>query len=267
MTVILVNDRLTGPENRYIDNISGASQRMINILVSTHILSGVRNPIKALFSVLDHYNMLKHTKYTFQVVRHVPVPKNRQIDYISGNSQRRINILVSTHIFSVVRNPIKALFSVLDHYKMLKHTKYTFQVVRHVPVPENRQIDYISGNNQRRINILVSTHIFSGVRNPIKALFSVLDHYNMLKHTKYTFQVVRHMPVPENCQIDYISGNSQRRINILVSTHIFSGVRNPIKVLFSVLDHYNMLKHTKYTFQMVRHIPKFQLMATNYVYG
>ena len=98
---------------------------------------------------------------------------------------------MSTHIFSGARNPIKALFSVLDHYNMLKHTKYTFQVVRHVPISENRQIDYISGNNQRRINILVSTHIFPRVRNPIKALFSVLDDYNMLKLTKYTFQMVR----------------------------------------------------------------------------
>ena len=107
---------------------------------------------------------------------------------------------------------------------MLKHTKYTYQVVRHVPISENRQIDYISGNNQRRINILVSTHIFSGVRNPIKALFSVLDHYNMLQHATYTFQMVRHMPGPENRQIDYISSTSQRRIHILVSTHIFSRV-------------------------------------------
>ena len=79
---------------------------------------------------------------------------------------------------------------------MLKHTKYTFQVVRHVPISENRQIDYISGNSQRSINILVSTHIFPGVRNAIKALFSVLDHHNMLKLTKYTFQMVRHMPAP-----------------------------------------------------------------------
>ena len=93
-----------------IEYISGASQRRINILVSTHIFSGVRNPIKALFSVLDHYNMLKHTKYTFQVVRHgVLISENRQIDYISGNSQHSINILVSTHIFPVMRNPIKAL--------------------------------------------------------------------------------------------------------------------------------------------------------------
>ena len=114
-----------------------------------------------------------------------------------------------------------------------------------MPVPENRQIDYISGNSQRRINILVSTHILSGVRNSIKALFSVLDHYNMFKLTKYTFQMVRHMPGPENLQIDYISGTSQRRIHILVSTHIFSGVRNPIKALLSVLDYYNMLKHIK----------------------
>ena len=66
----------------------------------------------------------------------------------------------------------------------------------------------------------MSTHIFSGVRNPIKALLSVLDHYNMLKHTTYTFQVVRHVLGSENHQIDYISGTGQRRINILVSTHI-----------------------------------------------
>ena len=111
-----------------------------------------------------------------------------------------------------------------------------------MPVPENHQIDYISGNSQRRINILVSTHILSGVRNSIKALFSVLDHNNMLQHAKYTFQMVRHMSGPENLQIDYISGTSQRRIHILVSTHIFSGVRNPIKALLSVLDYYNMLK-------------------------
>ena len=104
---------------------------------------------------------------------------------------------MSTHIFSGVRNPKQAWSSALDHYNMLKHTKYTFQVVRHVLISENRQIDYISGNSQRRINILLSTHIFSGVRNPIKTLFCVLDHYNMLKHTTYTFQVVRHVPVPK----------------------------------------------------------------------
>ena len=90
MAVILLTDHLAAPENHWIEYISGASQRRINILVSTHIFSGVRNPIKALFSVLDNYNMLKHTKYTFQVVRHVPISENRQIDYISGNSQRRI---------------------------------------------------------------------------------------------------------------------------------------------------------------------------------
>ena len=56
---------MTTPENHWIDYISGASQRSMNILVSTHILSGVGNPIKAFVSVLDHYNMLKHTKYTF----------------------------------------------------------------------------------------------------------------------------------------------------------------------------------------------------------
>ena len=97
------------------------------------------------------------------MVRHVPVPENRQIDYISGNSQRRINILVSTHIFSVVRNPIKALLSELDHYNMLKHTKYTFQAVVHMLSSENRQIDYISSTGQGRINILgVYTHIIWG---------------------------------------------------------------------------------------------------------
>ena len=42
---------------------------------------------------------------------------------------------------------------------MLQHAKYTFQMVRHMPGPENRQIDYISGTSQRRIHILVSTHI------------------------------------------------------------------------------------------------------------
>ena len=89
----------------------------------------------------------------------------------------------------------------------------------------------------------------------------------MLKHTTYTFQVVRHVPGSENHQIDYISGTGQHRINILVSTHILMWVRNPINTFFSVLDHYNMLQHTKYTFQTVRHIPKFQLMATSYVYG
>ena len=73
---------------------------------------------------------------------------------------------------------------------MLKHIKYTCQVVRHVPIPENRQIDYVSGNSQRRINILVSTHIFAGARNPIKPLFSVLNHCNMLKHTKYTSKML-----------------------------------------------------------------------------
>ena len=117
-----------------------------------------------------------------------------------------------------------------------------------------------SGNSQHRINILVSTHIFYGVRNPIKALFSVLDHYNMLQHATYTFQMVRHMPGPENCQIDYISSTSQCRIHILVSTHIFSRVRNPIKALLSVLDYYIMLKHIKNTFKMVHHVPKLQLI-------
>ena len=100
-----------------------------------------------------------------------------------------------------------------------------------MPIRENHKIDYISRNSQCRINILVSTHIFPGVRNPIKALFSVLDHYNMLQHAKYTLQMVRHMPGPENRQIDYISGTSQRRIHILVSTHIFSGVRTPTRGL------------------------------------
>ena len=133
-------------------------------------------------------------------------------------------------------------------------------MVRHVPVPENHQIDHISDNSQRRINILVSTHILFGVRNSIKALFSVLNHYNMLKLTKYTFQMVRHMPGPENLQIDYISGTSQHSIHILVSTHIFSGVRNPIKAFLSVLDYYNMLKHIKNTFKMVHHMPKLQLI-------
>ena len=127
-------------------------------------------------------------------------------------------------------------------------------------VRENHKIDYISGNSQRRINILVSTHIFPGVRNPIKALFNVFDHYNMLQHAKYTFQMVRYMPGPENRQIDYISGTSQRRIHILVSTHIFSGVRNPIKALLCVFDYYNMLKHIKHTFKMVYHMPKLQLI-------
>ena len=65
----------------------------------------------------------------------------------------------------------------------------------------------------------MSTHIFHGVMDPIKVLFSALDHYNMLKHTTYTFQVVR-VPGSENHQIDYISGTGQRRINILASTHI-----------------------------------------------
>ena len=50
----------------------------------------------------------------------------------------------------------------------------------------------------------------------MKALFSVQDHYNMLKHIIYTFQVVRHMPGYKNCEIDYISGTGQRRINILI---------------------------------------------------
>ena len=71
-----------------------------------------------------------------------------------------------------------------------------------------------AGNVDKYIGVYT---LFAGVRNPIKALFSVLDHYNMLKHTKYTFQVVRHVPVPENRQIDHISGNSQRWINILAS--------------------------------------------------
>ena len=130
-------------------------------------------------------------------------------------------------------------------------------------VPENHHIDYISGNSQRRIIILVSTHILSGVRNSIRALFSVLDHYNMLQHAKYTFQMVRHMPGPENLQIDYISGTSQRRIHMLVSTHIFSGVRNPIKALLSALVYYNMLKHIKNTFKMVHHMPK--LIRRSYI--
>ena len=87
----------------------------------------------------------------------------------------------------------------------------------------------------------------------------------MLKLTKYTFQTVRLMPGPENLQIDYISGTSQRRIHILVSTHIFSGVRNPIKALLSVLDYYNMLKHIKNTFKMVHHMPKLQLIRRSYI--
>ena len=46
---------------------------------------------------------------------------------------------------------------------MLKHTTYTFQVVRHVPGSENHQIDYISGTGQHRINILgVYTHSYVG---------------------------------------------------------------------------------------------------------
>ena len=65
---------------------------------------------------------------------------------------------------------------------MLQHATYTFQMVRHMPGPENRQIDYISGTSQRRIHILVSTHIFSRMRNPIKALLSVFDYYIILKH-------------------------------------------------------------------------------------
>ena len=72
MAVILLNDHLAGPENRWIYHISGTSQRRINILVSTHIFSEVRNPIKALLSALDHHNMLKHAKYTFKMVRHMP---------------------------------------------------------------------------------------------------------------------------------------------------------------------------------------------------
>ena len=39
------------------------------------------------------------------------------------------------------------------------------------------------------MNILVPTPIFAGVRNPLKALCSVLDHYNMFRHTTYTFQI------------------------------------------------------------------------------
>ena len=59
----------------------------------------MRNPIKALLSALDHKNMLKLTKYTLQMVRHMPDPQNRQIAYISGNCQRRMNILVSIHTY------------------------------------------------------------------------------------------------------------------------------------------------------------------------
>ena len=66
MAVILQNDRLTAPENHYIDYISGASQLSINILVSTHIFSGVRNHIKHTFK------MLKHIKHTFKMVYHMP---------------------------------------------------------------------------------------------------------------------------------------------------------------------------------------------------
>ena len=68
MAVILQNDYLTGPEYRWIDYISGASQLMVNILVSTFwcLFSVVRNPIKNI--VLDHYNMFKHTQCTFQLM-------------------------------------------------------------------------------------------------------------------------------------------------------------------------------------------------------
>ena len=62
----LQNGHLTGPK-------IGTSQHRIHILVSMPISSRVRNPIKAMFSVLDHYNMLKHIKYTFQLVRHMPI--------------------------------------------------------------------------------------------------------------------------------------------------------------------------------------------------
>ena len=87
----------------------------------------------------------------------------------------------------------------------------------------------------------------------------------MLKHATYTFQMVRHMPGPENRQIDYISGTSQRRIHILVSTHIFSRVRNPIQALLSVLDYYTMLKHIKNKCKMVHPMPKLQLIRRSYI--
>ena len=89
-----------------------------------------------------------------------------------------------------------------------------------MPVPENHQIDYISGNSKRRINISVSTHIFSGVRNPVKALFSVLDHYNMLQHAKYTFQMVCHMFGPENRLFDYNFGKVWWEVEKTQEVHI-----------------------------------------------
>ena len=66
---------------------------------------------------------------------------------------------------------------------------------------------------------------------------------------------------------DYISGTSQDRIHILVSTPTISGVMVPIKALFSVLDNYNILKYTKYKLQVVRHMRKIQLMEAKYAYG
>ena len=133
--------------------------------------------------------------------------------------------------------------------------------VDRLTAPENHQIDYISGASQLSINILVSTHIFPGARNPIKALFSVLDDTTItccnMQNIHFKWSAI--CPVQKITRLT-ISGTSQRRIHILVSTHIFSGVRNPIKALLSVLDYYNMLKHIKHTFKMVYHVPKLQLI-------
>ena len=48
---------------------------------------------------------MEHTKYTFQVVHHVPIPENRHIDYISSNSP-------NNYAYKII--------------KTIMHTKYTF---------------------------------------------------------------------------------------------------------------------------------------------
>ena len=119
---------------------------------------------------------------------------------------------------------------------MLKHTKYTFQVVRHMPVPENRQMDYISGASQLRIQILVYTHIFAWVRNPVNALCSVLDHYNMLKHTKYNFKWFAMSPFPKIARLT---------ISPVMVDHL--------KWLFCMFQHVVVVQYAKQCFYWIPH--------------
>ena len=89
--------------------------------------------------------------------------------------------------------------SSLGHFSLLhryQHEKVSDQNAyspwAHIRMSPCTPMHYFAGASQRRINILLSIDTFYGVRNPIKSLFSVLDHYNIFKYTKYTFQGVRH---------------------------------------------------------------------------